>query len=218
MERPALSLVPPVPSDELELGVRFRDGDRAAFARLVAPHMDALYTLCLRVLGRPTDAEDVAQEALERALRSHGSFDPQRSFRVWLFTIAVNRCRDRMRGPWWSRVLRGEHLVSATIPSCAERVERADADAAVRSALSTLPPIYREALSIYHLEDMSYAEMSQIVGVREGALKQRVLRGREMLRASMLKLYPALAVERMKETGGVLGPCSDTGDSGSQPR
>jgi len=216
--RPALSVVPSAPADVAELGRRFRDGDRAAFGALVEPHMDALYTLCLRVLGRPADAEDVAQEALERALRAHRSFDPQRSFRVWLYTIAVNRCRDRMRGPWWSRVLRVEHPVGDSVPSCAEQVERADTDAAVRAALATLPAIYREALSLYHLGDLGYAEMSEIIGVGQGALKQRVLRGREMLRESVVRLYPGLAVERMKETEGALGPCSEPDDRGSPAR
>lgn len=204
--------------DAVELGRRFQEGDRRAFEMLVGPELDALFTLCLRVLGRRGDAEEVAQEALERALLAHRQFDPQRPFRVWLFTIAINRCRDRMRGPWWARVLRIEHAPPPTTPSCERLVEQSDADARVRALLSELPPIYREALSLYHLDDLTYEEMSQILGVSEPALKQRVRRGREMLRVELERLYPELGLHRTDGEGAGASSCSDKAGSSKSSR
>ncbi len=212
MSRPVLTLHSMPPSDPSELGRRFQAGDRRAFGILVTPELDALYTLCLRVLGRPSDAEEVAQETLERALVAHHLYDPARPFRVWLFTIAVNRCRDRMRGPWWARVLRIERAPPQLTPSCSALLERKDQDARVRELLAALPPIYREALSLFHLQELGYQEMSEILGVSEPALKQRVRRGREMLRQMLDTLYPELTLARNEETEAVYRRCSDLYD------
>ncbi len=215
MSRPHLTLHSAPPSDPHEIARRFQEGDRRAFGILVAPELDALYTLCLRVLGRAADAEEVAQEALERALLAHRRYDPNRPFRVWLFTIAINRCRDRMRGPWWARVFRMESAPPQLTPSCAALLERMDEDGRVRELLLQLPPIYREALSLYHLEDMSYAEMSEILGVAEPALKQRVRRGREMLRQMIDALYPEMGLARREGTEASSPPCPEPRDARS---
>lgn len=216
MKRPQLTLHSMPPSDPQSLGLRFQEGDRRAFAILVTPELDALYTLCLRVLGRAVDAEEVAQEAVERALLAHRRYDPERSFRVWLFTIAVNRCRDRMRGAWWSRVFGVEGELPQTTPSCAALLERMDEDMRLRELLSRLPLIYREALSLYHLEDLSYHEMSEILGVSEPALKQRVRRGREMLRQMIDSVYPEMAVGRREDTEASTERCLDRLDASSR--
>ena len=66
----------------------------------------------------------------------------------------------------------------------------------VRSALAELAPHYREALALFHLQDMSYAEMSTITGVSIAALKQRVRRGTQQLREAVTRLYPELVPDR----------------------
>jgi RNA polymerase sigma-70 factor (ECF subfamily) len=68
-----------------------------AFGELVAPHLDGLYGYCMRLCGRPPDAEDLLQETLVRALRSHGGLREADRLRPWLFTIATNAWRDRQR-------------------------------------------------------------------------------------------------------------------------
>ena len=66
----------------------------------------------------------------------------------------------------------------------------------VRHALSTLPVRYRESVALFHLEDMSYQEMSVITGASVAALKQRVRRGNAMLRSALERLYPEIVAER----------------------
>ncbi len=174
---------------------RFHGGDVEAFSALVAPHLDIIYTLCLRISGSATEAEDLAQEALLRALRKHESYQPERDFRPWLLTIATNLCRDRLRTVWWRRVLPLSQPHHTPLPDPEHTAQDTERDARVRQALSRLPLRYREALSLFYLEDMSYDEMSAITGISVPALKQRVRRGRIMLREIMSELYPAEGAE-----------------------
>lgn len=176
---------------------RFQAGDGQAFARLAEPHLDALYTLCLRMTNSHADADELAQETLVRALDRHELYRPGAPVRPWLLTIAANLCRSRMRSPWWKRALplfgteRGRANPEAD-------VDGADQDARVREAMARLPVIYREALALFYLEDMSYNEMADITGVAVPALKQRVRRGRDMLKETILGMYPQLAFGRME--------------------
>ncbi len=179
---------------------RFQGGDVDAFRVLASPHVDDVFTLCLRMCGSRAQAEDAAQTALERAMRRHRQYQPSRPLRPWLLAIAANECRSRLRSPWWRRwnPLSGSQP-EPTTP--VERLEGADADARVRHALSTLAPTYREAVSLFFLDDLSYDEMAAITGVSVAALKQRVRRGRAMLAERVEKMYPDLAGSRSKGEG-----------------
>lgn len=175
---------------------RFRTGDRAAFEALARPHLDSVYTLCLRMTHSSSDAEDLAQEALIRALQKHAAYDPGREFRPWLLTITANLCRDHLRMVWWRRILPLGDTETAGGGGPELSAVRADEDQRTRHALSTLPYKYREAMSLYYLDDMTYSEMSQITGASVSALKQRVRRGNAMLRSAIERLYPDLSLRR----------------------
>lgn len=172
--------------------MRFHNGDAAAFSALVAPHTETIYTLCLRISGNATEADDLAQDALLRALSKHQSYDPSRSFRPWLLTITTNLCRDRMRTVWWRRVLPFSRSHEASTPGPEHTTLAGQRDNQVRIALARLPIRYREALSLYYFDDMNYKEMASITGVSVPALKQRVRRGRIMLKEMVSELYPGL--------------------------
>lgn len=189
----------PLPADDAPLRRRFQAGDRSAFERLARPHLDVLYTLCLRILGEPTDAEDVAQDTLLRAMDRCRYYDPERAFRPWLLSIATNLCRDRLRTVWWRRVVGWTPRAETAVPPRAEsQAEAGERDAQVRAAMLQLPVIYREAVALFHLEDMSYSQMEEITGVSQPALKQRVRRGTQLLREILLRLYPDVSISRIQ--------------------
>lgn len=196
---PALRLVE-TPKAEQEnvdpIRSAFSRGDRDAFAELVQPILDPLYTTCLRILRNATAAEEVCQEALVRALRQSHTYDPARPFRPWLFRIAVNLCRDRLRTVWWQRVLPLQVLGADPRPNPEDHCLSAYRDARIRHALGKLPPKYREALALFHLDDLSYAEMTEITSVSVPALKQRVRRGSKLLRDQVNSMYPDLVLDR----------------------
>lgn len=203
----------PPPPPDLTLRQRYQAGDRDAFGLLVTPLLDPLYTFCLRVCGRPLDAEEAAQESLERALRAHARYDPARPFRPWLFRIALNLCRDRQRTPWWRRVLGLESAPDAPTETTAlTLLEASDDDATVRAAMTSLPVMYREALALFHVDGLSYDEMAEMIGVAVPALKQRVRRGREMLRRVLESRYPELTSTRIRINTTQDRPCTTLPD------
>lgn len=183
----------------LELQRGFYEGDRRAFEILVRPYLDDVYTLCLRMTRNPVEAEDLSQEALVKALRSHRLYNPERPLRPWLLTVAGNLARSRLRSVWWRKVVpfAKERETEDTPETEAHGLDR---DAKVRAALATLPDIYREAVAVFHLEDLSYNEMAEITGVSVPALKQRVRRGTVLLREAIERMYPDLDLARKDET------------------
>ena len=189
------------PDEGLDADVRrrFHEGDPAAFEVVIASELDVLYTFCLRMMGGHADADDIAQDALVRAFDKRHLYRPGEPVRPWLLTIAANLCRSKLRSAWWKRwnPLTGREPRRA--PSLELATVERDRDRKLRHALSTLPPHYREAIALFYLEDMAYAEMSEITDVSVPALKQRVRRGLKLLRRAVENLYPELAPERMDD-------------------
>jgi RNA polymerase sigma-70 factor (ECF subfamily) len=161
---------------------RVLEGDSTAFAGLVARYRDRLGRYAVRMLGNPADAEEALQDAFVRAYRSLGRCtDPDR-FGAWLFGILVNRCRTH-----GAQRARRERLL---VPDVGALATASVGDAAeghawretIAWALARLPPAYREAFLLKHVEDRSYDEMAELTGASVPALKMRVVRAREMLR------------------------------------
>lgn len=171
-----------MPSDA-ELVVRARAGDREAFGLLVARYRDRFVRFARHMLGNREDAEEAVQDALVRAYRSLDRCEPQR-FGAWAHQILVNRCRTRaQRGRWWSgrRVdLERAHEVGAASP-LPDMLWREEIDRAV----AALPVELREAFLLKHVDDMSYDDMSSVTGASVSALKMRVSRACERLRAAL---------------------------------
>ena len=199
-DAPRLYSVPPISQQRLDARDKFCAGDVVAFELLCSPHLDVLYTVVLRVTGNAAIAEDVSQDALVRALDRCHQYDSTRPFRPWLLKIAVNLARDRTRTVWWRRI--GPIATELIWPSAHidEQIAGAENDKRVRDVLMRLPVRYREALALYYLNDMTYAEMSEITDTSISALKQRVRRGLIMLRAKMEEMYPDLAANRKQRS------------------
>jgi RNA polymerase sigma factor (sigma-70 family) len=171
-----------------------RDLD-GTFEALVTAHVDRCYAIALRVLGDPHDAEEVAQDALVRAYRALGSYEPQRirelRLRAWLATIVVNLCRNRVRRhPVLTTPL--EPLVEAgREPAASDATDPARIAASnagrerIAALLATLPDRYRIPVVLRHVDDLSYAELAEVLGRPEGTVKAQVSRGLAMLRAAL---------------------------------
>jgi RNA polymerase sigma-70 factor (ECF subfamily) len=161
---------------------RVLEGDAAAFAGLVARYRDRLGRYAMRMLGNQADAEEALQDTFVRAYKSLGRCtDPDR-FGAWLFGILVNRCRTHGA----QRARRERLLVTDEVALATASVGDAAEGHAWREtiawALARIPPVYREAFLLKHVEDRSYEEMERLTGASVPALKMRVVRAREMLR------------------------------------
>jgi len=170
-------------SGDAEFVRRVRAGDQAAYAVLVARYRARLGRYAVHMLGNRDDAEEALQDAFVRAYRSIARCRDDARFGAWLFGILVNRCRTAgRRAARRQRMFVRDEASLARAPA-AEPPEAPDWDITVRRALDRLAPALREAFLLKHVEELEYEEMAKLTGARVSALKMRVLRAREQLRA-----------------------------------
>lgn len=138
-----------------------------------------VFRLCLRLLSHRQDAEDTAQETLVRMFRSLHCWDPKRKFEPWLLTIASNRCRtllaQRARRPNWQ--LLDDYLPETSFPADSAALLAEE----IQSALQTIPTNLREAFVLFHEQEMSYAEIAEILNRPMGTIKTWIHRARRQL-------------------------------------
>jgi RNA polymerase sigma-70 factor, ECF subfamily len=163
-------------------------GDQDAFAELVYTYQDAVFNLCYRMLGERTEAEDAAQEAFLRAYLNLQRYDPARSFKTWLLTIASNHCIDRLRRRrlvWLSLeepMPSGENMaLSSDEPEPEEVALLKERSKAVQKLLHELSPDYRAAVVLRYWYDYSYTEIADMLDTTESAIKSRLFRARQLL-------------------------------------
>ncbi|MDQ8157879.1 MAG: RNA polymerase sigma factor [Gemmatimonadota bacterium] len=164
--------------------MRTRSGDPDAFGTLVSRYYDACWRFAYHMLGERADAEDVVQDAFLRAYLAIGRYDERDQFRGWLFRILTNQCRNALtaRGRRTRRFIQDE-MALETAPAPPTGLPVGVEDAVLRRALGQLDPLQREALLLKYAEGLEYGEMSAMTGAGESALKMRVKRGSERLRA-----------------------------------
>ncbi|MBL0939196.1 MAG: RNA polymerase sigma factor [Gemmatimonadaceae bacterium] len=169
---------------DAELVVRTRGGDGEAFGMLVSRYYDACWRFAYHMLGERADAEDVVQESFLRAYLAIGRYDERDQFRGWLFRILTNQCRNYLtsRGRRTRRFVQDDAALD-TAPAPPPGAPAGVEDVALLRALSQLDPLQREALLLKYAEGLEYTEMSAMTGAGESALKMRVKRGSERLRA-----------------------------------
>jgi RNA polymerase sigma-70 factor (ECF subfamily) len=165
-------------------------GDQYAFAELVERYQQPVYNLTYRMLNNAGEAEDAAQEAFLRAYQHIKRYDPERSFKTWLLSIASNYCIDRIRKRRLTWLSIDEPLPphpSLTSPetgpeSAAVLDER---NATIERMLAELAPDYRAAVALRYWYDMSYTEIAETLDTTESAIKSRLFRARQMLAERM---------------------------------
>ena len=168
-----------------ELVARCLTGDADAVVELVDCFRGQVFGLCLRMLRHREDAEDMTQEALVRAIRNLGRWDPQREFSPWLLAIAGNRCRTlmaaRMRRPHAS--LAAETIEDRTPDPWCERTLSEE----VQRALEGLRDEYRTAFLLFHEQELSYQEIAAALDCPLGTVKTWVHRARRDLARELVR-------------------------------
>jgi RNA polymerase sigma-70 factor (ECF subfamily) len=170
-------------AEEARWVARTLAGDRTAFQHLVERYTGAVYNHAYRMLNNRQDAEDAVQEIFLRAYTRLESFDPQRRFVTWLLTITTNYCIDRLRrrrNAWLTL-----DDVAFWLPSSRAGPERSALDRErrelVQEALQSLPETYRQVAVLRYWQDLSYAEIAEVSGLSESAVKTRLHRARKLL-------------------------------------
>ncbi len=180
--------------DEKQLIKNAAAGDAAAFETLVERYQKQVYNLALRMVNNESDAEDLAQEAFIRAWRSLGSFQYTSQFSTWLYRLTSNICSDFLRAKKRRKVISLTMLrddedsqwdLPDTEPLPEQQMIAAEERAALARALASLDPDYRQVLTLRIVNECSYQQISQILGIAEGTVKSRLSRAREQLRKKM---------------------------------
>ncbi|MBN1430855.1 MAG: sigma-70 family RNA polymerase sigma factor [Anaerolineae bacterium] len=172
--------------NENELIARILAGDQESFAELVETYQRSVYNLTYRMLGDAREAEDAAQEAFLRAYQHLSRYDPGRSFKTWLLSIASNYCIDRLRKrrlTWLSieEPLPPHPALSSNEVEPEEAVAIHERYDAIQAMLAELAPEYRAAVVFRYWYDMSYAEIAETLDTTESAIKSRLFRARQMM-------------------------------------
>jgi RNA polymerase sigma-70 factor (ECF subfamily) len=185
----------PANSTETALVERLRRGDGPAFEELLRTHTGRLLAVARRLLGNEEDARDAVQDAFLSAFRSIDRFDGQAALGTWLHRIAVNAALTKLR----SRRRHPEKPIEELLPTFREDGHQArpprdwpDPSAAlqsretresVRRHIDELPEEYRTVLLLRDIEGMDTEETARMLGLTAGAVKTRLHRARQALRA-----------------------------------
>jgi RNA polymerase sigma-70 factor, ECF subfamily len=162
---------------------RVRGGERAAFDQLVRRHQRGIFYLTLRYLKSDADAKDVTQRAFVRAYESLGSFRGQSRFRSWLYRIAINlslnHLRDHRREV--ASEIREDAMVSE--PVGAGDLIAGERAAALREAVTRLPPKQRLVIELRVFDELPFREVAELAGCSENAAKVNFHHAVKRLRA-----------------------------------
>lgn len=174
-----------------------RQGDHEAFGRIVRAFQTRIYRLAWRMVWDEHEARDMAQEVFLRLFRAFDRYDPARPFGPWFHRLAVNVCLNKMKK---FRAMRHPSIdanagadPACPTPDSGEQAQAGEMKTRLRRAIRQLPDTYRVAVSLRHLDGMSYEDMAEILDLPLGTVKNRLFRGREKLKAILSPEKPAVA-------------------------
>ena len=172
--------------DEVSLIRASLEGDTEAWGEIVSRYKDAVYGLCLGFMRQPADAEDMSHDAFIRAYENLRRYHLDKRFSTWLFTIASNLCRNRLRYRRYHPVVAPpDQMPGGRDP--AHAVAREDRHDKVRTALHQLPYPYRAPLVLRYYNDLSYKEIAEVLSLPEGTVKTRIHRAKVQLKQVLEK-------------------------------
>lgn len=177
----------PISDDQLMAqGAR---GDDSAFRILVERWQNQVFAFLLRMLGCPEDAQDLCQETFMRMISSADTYKGQGQFQSWLFRIAGNQARSRLRRRkvlrWFSFDNNRQDPPSLAL-NAHQELERAETRADVTRAIDKLPPRQKEALLLKQYQGMKYEEIAETMGLSVSAVQMLLHRAMKALRNDFL--------------------------------
>ena len=188
----------PAVSEEAAFIADLRAGSQDAFAYLLAVYQNPVFNLVWHIVENTADASDVLQDVFVKVFKGIKGFNGESSLRTWIYRIAVHEASNHRRSwirrhwrepvsmddtesPWAAAVL--EAVSTEGRPD--QVFEQAEREAVVRQALASLAPPYRAVVVLREIEGLAYEDIAQVLGLAEGTVKSRLLRGRELLRRKL---------------------------------
>jgi RNA polymerase sigma-70 factor (ECF subfamily) len=180
---------------------KLRERDEKAFREIVETHGDRVYNLTYRMLGNREEAEDVSQEVFITVFKSIDSFRGDSKFSTWLYRIAVNHCKNRIKylarrhdrdqSEYDEESLREQAAGAATAPNPSPRpdkqLEGVELEQIMQRCIAQLEEEHRLVIVLRDVEDLSYEEICAITNLPTGTVKSRLHRARLALKKMMLE-------------------------------
>jgi len=190
----------PAVSREAALVAELQAGSQEAFEYLLAVYQHPVFNLISHMVENAADASDVLQEVFVKVYKGIKGFNGESSLRTWIYRIAVHESSNHRRG-WIRRHWRepvsmddteSPMAAAACQAASTERspyqvLEQAEQGAVVQQALASLARPYRAVVVLREIEELSYEEIAQVLGLAEGTVKSRLQRGRELLRRKLAR-------------------------------
>jgi RNA polymerase sigma-70 factor (ECF subfamily) len=177
-----------------------REDQWAAFEGEAIPYLDYLFRIAMWLTRNHTEAEDIVQETFTQALKSFHGYEQGTNCRAWLVTIMYHLNSKRLRDGSKLRLVNlSEEQISSTVaftPPPPQGINDED----ILGALRSLPMQFQEVVILSDVEDMTYKEISEALGVPIGTVMSRLHRGRKLLRAQLAACAFAHGIGR--ERGG----------------
>ena len=165
------------------LMARVADNDLDAFNELVNLYKNKLFTMLVRMVGTREEAEDLLQETFVRVWEHRRNFDDRYCFSTWVYTIAMNlgknELRKRKKVRFYSLFDRENNPIEVPDP---QAEHTGGLGVLIDRAVKKLPQRYREAFVLRDLQELSYEEIGEVLGVPVGTVKSRVNRARTLLK------------------------------------
>jgi RNA polymerase sigma-70 factor (ECF subfamily) len=210
------NLVAPQPPGIDQLIEQCLDGDQAAWEQIVRQHWRKVFNVAYKFVGSHEQAEDLTQEIFLKIFRSLGTFDRRANFQTWLISVSRNLCIDHYRSvrkerQTINRDVAAEDLSpAAATASPLATLENRDLAASLRQALQVLPQSLRVAVLLRDLQELSYLEIAERLGLPEGTVKSRINRGRRELARQILRLRDEAERNRVDARGTSSRPIGES--------
>jgi RNA polymerase sigma-70 factor, ECF subfamily len=181
---------------ELELVQRAKEGNIAAFEQLFYRYEKRIYNFILQMLHDKEDSAELTQDTFIRAYHSLRSLKSDNAFSSWLYRIALNLVRDKTRKFEPNNISIDEPYTDQEgiefkfdLPDWSanprEVTLQSELKAKIQTAISSLPKLQREAVILYHIEELGIEEICTILDVPSGTVKSRLARAREILKIKL---------------------------------
>lgn len=179
-------------------------GDQLAWEQIVRQNWRKVFNVAYKFVGKHDEAEDLTQDIFLKIFKALNTFDRRANFQTWIISISRNLCIDHYRSVRKERQTIARDVDSSELqPATHERgpyaqAEHQDLRAQLRQALETLPVALRTAVVLRDLQELSYQEIADRLGLPEGTVKSRINRGRIELAHQLKRLQDKQPMRQRK--------------------
>ncbi len=182
-------------TDTKELIEKIKAGDTHSFRHLIVVYERLVFNIVFRMVAHATDREDVCQDIFVKIYENLSKFNHEAKLSTWIARIAINTCINSLKKksvPLFDDCTAEEEAIENALPekiSADRHTVEQDTSQRLQHEISRLPQQYRTILTLFHLEEMSYTEIAQILDMPEGTIKSYLFRARKLLKKRLIDKY-----------------------------